>query len=208
MRVAFIAQGRQAVMSHSLMGNWRPEAEFYEPLSLDGEILAWTEERPLPFAALLKQIGRTRLRPRVLTQSPVIYMAFDVLEIMASTCARRRSTSAGNFSHTRASRAAVPVVIAACCFRLARQMPTALRRENKGPRGDAQTAVQPLWRGPNRGRVVEMEGAAICGRRGARRGTARPCPPGQLVHRLHVRSLAGRRAGAHGQSLFRLDTDA
>ena len=47
---------------------------------LDGEILAWQGERPLPFAALQTRIGRKRLTPKILAASPATFMAYDVLE--------------------------------------------------------------------------------------------------------------------------------
>lgn len=48
---------------------------------LDGEILAWRGERPLPFATLQLRIGRQSLTRRVLDEAPVIVMAYDLLEI-------------------------------------------------------------------------------------------------------------------------------
>jgi DNA ligase-1 len=48
---------------------------------LDGEIVAWRDERPLPFAALQTRIGRIKLSPKVLASAPVVFMAFDVLEL-------------------------------------------------------------------------------------------------------------------------------
>jgi DNA ligase-1 len=47
---------------------------------LDGEILAWQGDQPLPFAALQTRIGRKRLTPKVLQASPVVFMAYDLLE--------------------------------------------------------------------------------------------------------------------------------
>ncbi len=47
---------------------------------LDGEVLAFEGERPLPFAALQRRIGRKALTARILERSPVIFMAYDVLE--------------------------------------------------------------------------------------------------------------------------------
>lgn len=47
---------------------------------LDGEILAWRDEQPLSFAALQKRIGRKRLTKKVLESSPVILLAYDILE--------------------------------------------------------------------------------------------------------------------------------
>jgi DNA ligase 1 len=47
---------------------------------LDGEILAWQGDRPMPFAALQTRIGRKRLTPKVLAASPAVLMAYDILE--------------------------------------------------------------------------------------------------------------------------------
>ncbi len=47
---------------------------------LDGEILAWRGDQPLPFAALQTRIGRKKLSPKVLQASPVAFMAYDLLE--------------------------------------------------------------------------------------------------------------------------------
>ena len=47
---------------------------------LDGEILAWRDDRPLPFAALQKRIGRKSVTPRILKEAPTAFQAYDVLE--------------------------------------------------------------------------------------------------------------------------------
>ena len=47
---------------------------------LDGEILAWKDGRVMPFAALQKRLGRKNPGKKVLTDSPVIFLAFDLLE--------------------------------------------------------------------------------------------------------------------------------
>jgi DNA ligase 1 len=47
---------------------------------IDGEILAFRGEMPLPFAALQKRIGRLKLSPKVLAESPAMFMAYDLLE--------------------------------------------------------------------------------------------------------------------------------
>ena len=47
---------------------------------LDGEILAWRGDRPLPFAALQQRIGRERQVARTARDVPVVFMAYDVLE--------------------------------------------------------------------------------------------------------------------------------
>jgi len=47
---------------------------------LDGELLAWRDGQPLPFSALQKRIGRTKLSPKILQDSPVAFLAYDCLE--------------------------------------------------------------------------------------------------------------------------------
>jgi DNA ligase-1 len=48
---------------------------------LDGEILAWSDGGPLPFARLQRRIGRLKPDRRVLREAPVIFVAFDLLEV-------------------------------------------------------------------------------------------------------------------------------
>ncbi len=47
---------------------------------LDGELLAWRDAAPLPFATLQLRIGRQKLTQRVLERAPVAFLAFDLLE--------------------------------------------------------------------------------------------------------------------------------
>ena len=47
---------------------------------LDGEILAWEGDRPLPFGQLQTRINRKREEPRLWDESPVAFMAYDLLE--------------------------------------------------------------------------------------------------------------------------------
>jgi len=47
---------------------------------LDGEIVAWENDRPLPFAALQRRIGRKQVQAMLFTDVPVVFMAFDLLE--------------------------------------------------------------------------------------------------------------------------------
>ncbi|MEX2142178.1 MAG: ATP-dependent DNA ligase [Pirellulales bacterium] len=63
---------------------------------VDGEILAWRDERPLPFAALQTRIGRKNLSAAVLAAAPAMFMAYDLLELegtdlRASTLIERRA---------------------------------------------------------------------------------------------------------------------
>jgi DNA ligase 1 len=46
----------------------------------DGEILAFANDRPLPFADLQKRVGRKTVPKKLLTEAPVILMAYDLLE--------------------------------------------------------------------------------------------------------------------------------
>lgn len=48
---------------------------------LDGEILAWKEDQPLPFAELQRRIGRKTIGKKLLQEVPVRFVAFDLLEI-------------------------------------------------------------------------------------------------------------------------------
>ena len=47
---------------------------------LDGEVLAYRDDRPLPFSALQQRIGRERHVSRTARDVPVVFMAYDVLE--------------------------------------------------------------------------------------------------------------------------------
>ena len=47
---------------------------------LDGEVLAWEGDRPLPFARLQKRIGRKTVPRKLLTEAPVILYAYDLPE--------------------------------------------------------------------------------------------------------------------------------
>ena len=47
---------------------------------LDGEIMVWLDGKPAPFALLQQRIGRKQLTRRVLTDAPVRFMAYDLLE--------------------------------------------------------------------------------------------------------------------------------
>ena len=48
--------------------------------ALDGEILAWSGDEPLPFVQLQQRIGRKRVDARLLRAVPCIFLAYDVLE--------------------------------------------------------------------------------------------------------------------------------
>jgi DNA ligase 1 len=47
---------------------------------LDGEIMPWKDGKPLPFAQLQRRIGRKSLGGSILSDVPVVLIAYDVLE--------------------------------------------------------------------------------------------------------------------------------
>jgi DNA ligase-1 len=72
-------------MTHSFPELTEAFAKITEPLIFDGEILAWntdpsaTEQRALPFSSLQNRIGRKRVAAAMRRQTPVVFMAFDLL---------------------------------------------------------------------------------------------------------------------------------
>jgi DNA ligase-1 len=65
---------------------------------LDGEILAWDDQAasPRPFTALQKRIGKLKPGPKLLAETPVRFMAYDLLELegidLRETSLRERRT--------------------------------------------------------------------------------------------------------------------
>ena len=47
---------------------------------VDGELLPWLGDAPLPFAQLQRRIGRTTLSRKILAEVPVVLVAYDLLE--------------------------------------------------------------------------------------------------------------------------------
>jgi len=63
---------------------------------LDGEILPWKDDRPLPFSELQRRIGRKTVGKKLLQEVPTAFLAYDVLEfegrdLRAETLSRRRT---------------------------------------------------------------------------------------------------------------------
>ena len=90
-RVALFSRSRDD-MTHSFPELTEAFANVTEPLILDGEVLAWnsnhgawntdpaaTQQRALPFKSLQNRIGRKRVTPKMREQTPVVFMAFDLL---------------------------------------------------------------------------------------------------------------------------------
>ena len=48
---------------------------------VDGEILPWKNGEPLPFAQMQRRTGRKVLGPRILSEAPVVMVAYDLLEL-------------------------------------------------------------------------------------------------------------------------------
>ena len=48
---------------------------------LDGEVLAFADGAPLPFAVLQRRIGRQKLSAKILAEAPAAFMAYDLLEV-------------------------------------------------------------------------------------------------------------------------------
>ncbi|MEO5802019.1 MAG: ATP-dependent DNA ligase [Verrucomicrobiota bacterium] len=57
-------------------GNYLPDGTV-----LDGEILAWQGENPLPFAKLQRRLGRKQVAAKTRAEFPIAFVAYDVLEI-------------------------------------------------------------------------------------------------------------------------------
>ena len=72
-----------------------PLANFSEPVILDGEILAWSGDRALPFSELQQRLGRKQVTDAMLQRVPVAYVVFDVLyaggELVIDRPLRRRN---------------------------------------------------------------------------------------------------------------------
>ncbi len=70
-------------------------AAFPEDVILDGEILAWSNNQPLPFSQLQQRLGRKRVTDSLMRDVPVAYVVFDVLyagnELVINRPLRERS---------------------------------------------------------------------------------------------------------------------
>ncbi len=71
---------------------------------LDGEILAWEEGHALPFAVLQQRLGRKKVSTAMISQIPVIFMAYDILfrdgELLLDTpLEARRAALEALFAH-------------------------------------------------------------------------------------------------------------
>ncbi|HUE00132.1 MAG TPA: ATP-dependent DNA ligase [Bryobacteraceae bacterium] len=81
-------KGRTFVWSRGeeLMTDRFPELEAVgavlpDGVVVDGEILPWKNGEPLPFAQMQRRTGRKVLGPRILSEAPVVMVAYDLLEL-------------------------------------------------------------------------------------------------------------------------------
>jgi len=63
-----------------------PELTQHEALAgmnavLDGEILAWSDGKPLPFQVLQSRLGRKQVSATAIKKAPVVMLAYDLLEL-------------------------------------------------------------------------------------------------------------------------------
>jgi DNA ligase-1 len=75
---------------------------------LDGEIMPWKDGKPLPFAQLQRRIGRKSLGGSILSDVPVVLIAYDVLEtggrdVRQEPLARRREMLLDVIAATRSA---------------------------------------------------------------------------------------------------------
>ncbi|HEX2223962.1 MAG TPA: ATP-dependent DNA ligase [Thermoanaerobaculia bacterium] len=84
---------------------------------IDGEILAWRDGLPLPFAVLQRRIGRKKLSEKILAEAPVVFVAYDLLEhegrdVRELPLAERRAALEALLANGRAFFLPSPVVTA------------------------------------------------------------------------------------------------
>jgi DNA ligase-1 len=81
-RVALFSRNREDIGESfpELIEAFEP---IHEPAILDGEIVAWnpSERRALPFTSLQQRLGRKRVSREMREQTPVVFVAFDLLYV-------------------------------------------------------------------------------------------------------------------------------
>ena len=82
-----------------------PAARLPDGTVIDGEIVAFDGERPLPFAVLQRRIGRQKLTPAVLRDAPAGLLAYDLLEDDGTRRPRAAARRAARAARRRSSQA-------------------------------------------------------------------------------------------------------
>jgi DNA ligase-1 len=178
---------------------------------IDGEIVVWKGAQPdtedafdphsptgpavQPFALLQQRIGRKTLSKKMLSDLPVVVLAYDLLEWAGEDWrnqpqSQRRAQLEQVIAHcNHPALLASPLLTGDDWFDLARQREAS--RQPWGRRHDAQGSRRTLWRGSNQGhgRVVEMESRPVQRRRRTDLCTTRSWTPSQPLQRLHLRGL-------------------
>ena len=171
---------------------------------LDGEVLAFRDQRPLPFAALQQRIGRQKQVAQMVRAVPVVFMAYDLLEDGAvdqrpRPLEERRGLLEGRIGAASVLRTS-EIITASTWEELAERRVAIARARRR--RADVEAAVVAVCGRPAPGRLVEVEDRSIHHRRGSDLRAARQRPTRQPAHRLHVRRLEQRRAGTDRQGLL------
>jgi DNA ligase-1 len=148
---------------------------------LDGEILAFRDGAPLPFAALQQRIGRRLHVQRTARDVPVVFMAYDLLEhdgidIRSQPLAERRARLERLVGRLPAAPAAVPVADGRLPF------------GDEEPLTGVAASDAPLQASP----VVEGTWAELTAHRDSSRGRG---VEGLMLKRLSSAYGVGRRRG-------------
>ena len=107
---------------------------------IDGEVLAFAGDTPLPFNALQKRIGRKTVPRKLLAEAPVVLMAYDLLEHGGRRhprrALRRPPRDAGSSRPRPAPRGPGPPLAAGAVRHVGGRLPRSGRgRARSGPRG-------------------------------------------------------------------------
>ena len=88
-RAQLIKRGSEVLIwsrGEELVGEQFPEVieaaqTWPEHVVLDGELLAWDGDAPAPFSELQRRLGRKKVGPKLRKDVPVVFMAYDLLEL-------------------------------------------------------------------------------------------------------------------------------
>ena len=138
-----------------------PAARLPDGTVIDGEIVAFDGERPLPFAVLQRRIGRQKLTPAVLRDAPAGLLAYDLLEDEG----RDLRCAAAHLSAARGSRRSCEAMGSPCVLSPAIDARdwaglAAVRERSREHAAEGlmlKRLTAPVPRRPQAGRLVEVE---------------------------------------------------